>query len=104
MKTVRMLTAGVISAGIALAGVVTAAPASAASATCGPIVRSADGHTASVHCYSAVGWTQFALRGQACNAGGCSTLTSSWTNFPGTASINAGSAYINQNTLALGFR
>ena len=104
MKTARVIAAGVLSAGIALTGVVTATPAFANSATCGPIVRSSDGHTASVHCYSAVGWTQFALRAQACNAGGCSTLTSSWTRFPGTASINAGSAFIDQNTLSIGFR
>ena len=99
MKTARVIAAGVLSAGIALTGVLTATPAFANSATCGPITRSSDGHSASVHC-----WTQFALRAQACNAGGCSTLTSSWTGFPGTASINAGSAYIDQTTLSIGFR
>jgi hypothetical protein len=104
MKSARIVAAGVLSAGVVLAGVVTAAPALANSATCGPIVRSSDGHSASVHCYSAVGWTQFALRGTACNAGGCSTLTSAWTGFPGTASINAGSAFIDQTTLQIGFR
>jgi hypothetical protein len=104
MKTARVIAAGALSAGIALAGIAVAGPAAANSATCGPIVRSSDGHSASVHCTSATGWTQFALRAQACNAGGCSTLSSSWTNFPGTASINAGSAFVDQNSLQLGFR
>jgi hypothetical protein len=103
MKRARVIAAGALSAGIAITGIALAGPAAAASASCGPIVRSADGHSASVQCYSAVGWTQFALRAQACNAGGCSTLTSSWHNFPGTASINAGSAYINQNTFQMLF-
>jgi hypothetical protein len=104
MKTARVAIVSALSAGIALAGIAVANPAAANSATCGPIVRSSDGHSASVHCTSATGWSQFALRAQACNAGGCSTLTSSWTGFPGTASINAGSAFINQNTFQLLFR
>jgi len=103
MKSAR-ITAGVVGAGLLLAGLATAGPANAASWTCNQPVFSSDGHRVSQYCYSPSGVTQFAIRVTACGPGSCSTLTSSWTNFPGTASINAGSAYIDRNSLQINAR
>jgi hypothetical protein len=103
MKSAR-ITAGVVGAGLLLAGVATAGPAAASSATCGLYNLSSDGHSVWRSCSSSSGWTQFEIHATACGPGSCTTLTSSWTHIPGTATINAGSGYIDPNSLSITFR
>lgn len=97
-RSMKLFVAGCV-ASTALVGGVTTSAMAATAFNCVGTTRSPDGHQATTLCKSGPN-KAYGLRAQACSAGGCRTISSGPTAYGKQTYLNAGSAYIDQNSLS----